>query len=768
MKSLNKLVVALISLSIFSNCYSQLSINQYGRYDSIVVLNQFNDTMHNAWVGGLNNPNFSHIDINQDQLPDIFVFDKDHNSSRVFLNTGVKGEKTWKYNFPYQTKIPQIENWALLKDYNHDLKADLFTFHNRGIKLYKNVSQSGKANDIKFQLLRFPAGAGASITKETYITSQIKSGSTWYLGNVHNEWNNIPAITDVDQDGDLDILAFGQSNPSISLYRNLSKGIDPFADSLRFKIDSNQCWGYFDERADFKLDFNSCQGMPVPPKVRKRHGGTNVLVYDFDCNSSPDILMGDISFSRMLMGFNHGSALKPRIKSQDTSYPSIDIPINVEGFPASYLIDADNDGDLDLLAAPNAANSFKNINQIAYYRNTGTDLCMKLEKHSDDFLVNSILDFGTSAFPVLVDVNGDSLLDILVGGYGVYTPSGVYESRIAYLKNIGSKTNPAFKLISKDYLSLPFSNIKGLYPSIGDLDNDGDNDLILGTDSGLVFYYRNIADSPSDSLKLVYDQTSWSNTQFGKSIRPFLFDVNGDGLLDLLIGSQTNNIQFVPNTGSKNTPEFLVSNSVANWKGIKHEDGIKNGNISIWISDLDSYGKYSTTGERTIFVGSSTGSLFRYSGLKNDGSGSVTLKDQLYLYSLNASIAFADITGDNKPDFVYGQKSGGLSVLLKDGGSIITPPPPIDNTNLNDFKAKKLEYKIYPNPAFNSLMVKVTNKQNNEKIQLKIVDLNGKVLIQQNSNLNLIPLNISSLSRGTYWLYLQTKKQVEVKSIIKL
>lgn len=96
----------------------------------------------NAWAGGLNAPQFSNIDLNQDGVLDLFVFDRQGNSVLTFLQTSdVQGQAYWYHAPQYQSAFPLMNNWALLRDFNCDGYPDIYTNFQSGIIVYLNTTQ---------------------------------------------------------------------------------------------------------------------------------------------------------------------------------------------------------------------------------------------------------------------------------------------------------------------------------------------------------------------------------------------------------------------------------------------------------------------------------------------------------------------------------------------------------------------------------------------------------------------------------------------------
>ena len=76
--------------------------------------------------------------------------------------------------------------------------------------------------------------------------------------------------------------------------------------------------------------------------------------------------------------------------------------------------------------------------------------------------------------------------------------------------------------------------------------------------------------------------------------------------------------------------------------------------------------------------------------------------------------------------------------------------------------------KVYPNPAHNELYI--SNKEllaNGQTTEYKIYDLNGRILRQFSSQLNLSKINISNLSKGIYFIKITKKETIYRTKFIK-
>lgn len=79
---------------------------------------------------------------------------------------------------------------------------------------------------------------------------------------------------------------------------------------------------------------------------------------------------------------------------------------------------------------------------------------------------------------------------------------------------------------------------------------------------------------------------------------------------------------------------------------------------------------------------------------------------------------------------------------------------------------------VYPNPAQNYLQMQYFSPSE-ENIQLQIIDLNGKVMLERKvdghqQGVNYLQLDISDLAKGTYWVTFKNATQTYQKQIVKL
>jgi len=247
--------------------------------------------------------------------------------------------------------------------------------------------------------------------------------------------------------------------------------------------------------------------------------------------------------------------------SQDSLFPSYDIPIDLRVFPAAFYEDVTNDGNRDLIICPNTDNQSEDDNSVHYYLNTGTDSNPIFLFQQDNFLQDQMIDVGTGSTPTLFDHNSDGLLDIVLSNFGAYDKiTDTHIPSISLFENTGTITKPAFNLVTTDYMNLSTSGIeKNMIPTFGDLDGDGDEDMIIGDYNGVLHYFTNTAGAGNTAnFSLTTPQMTDIDAltiDVGLHAAPTLIDLDSDGDLDLVVGERNGNLNYYENT-STSSPAF--------------------------------------------------------------------------------------------------------------------------------------------------------------------------------------------------------------------
>jgi hypothetical protein len=91
-------------------------------------------------------------------------------------------------------------------------------------------------------------------------------------------------------------------------------------------------------------------------------------------------------------------------------------------------------------------------------------------------------------------------------------------------------------------------------PALGDLDGDGDLDLVVGEASGELNLFMN--EGTAGEPRFVLSEEGWLGIDVGRRSAPTLVDFDGDGDLDLLIGSEDGPLRLWRNVGDATNPRF--------------------------------------------------------------------------------------------------------------------------------------------------------------------------------------------------------------------
>lgn len=599
-----------------------------------IPISQQGKTLESPFAGGLNQPQFSQIHLNSDNLIDLMVFERKTGEILCFHATQDAANKV-RYTYAPEDAAqfpPNLEDWVLLADYNCDGLPDLFTasFGFGGISVFENIGSRGLPD---FRL------AAATLT-------DVADGSPLYA-----DARDLPAFTDVDEDGDLDILAFEAGGFSVNWFQNRavedSGGCGPLAFTL-----ADGCWGNFQEDGltnAISLQVACKRGGP-------KHAGSTLCVLDEDGDQKKDVLIGDLNFNNLVFLHNGGSLTSADMDRSVFNYPG-GSPASIHIFPSAFWMDVDLDGKKDLLATTNAPNVGANYDHVWLYRNTGTGAAVNWDFSGKDFLLNEMIETGSYSKPAFFDENGDGLLDMLIGNYLYRDNRNTTQAAFTLYTNTGTAANPEFELSDRNYLDI--STLIGptesdVAPVFVDIDDDGDDDLVVGTFSGKLLFFRNTP-FPDNSVNLSFDPTFLQNIDIGQHAMPSFADIDGDGDEDMIVGENGGTLNLFINSGSAQSPIFPENPDDNFW-----------GEINVTFGALSGYSAprllRNTQGGWDLIVGTEAGYLMRY---EVQGSGKFPVLDSVWgNVRMGARItpAFADLDNNGNAELIVGGIRGGIAM----------------------------------------------------------------------------------------------------------
>lgn len=714
-------------MALFS-CLTLFAQPQVSRCSNISVF-QSSTQIQNPWAGGLNFTEWSRCDLDMDGFKDLVVFDKTGSKIRVFKNDGLAGIASYHHDANLQSAFPpSVNSWMLMYDYNCDGKEDIFTYSlgMGGIKVFKNTSTVGNPS---FSLEK-------SLILSNYNPSGAPAWINLYCSNVA-----LPGMADVDNDGDMDILSFSSIGIKIEYHKNMSKELYGNCDSLVFHM-VDACWGDIQE-SSCSAQMNVC---PYPriyeeaignlsPDKNNLHSGSCIMCFDADGDADQDLILGDISCDSIDFMTNGGSPTNNHITSLSKSYPASQA-IGMKTFPCTYFLDVDNDGKRDLIASPNTTTAGSNFTSVSFYKNTNTDNVPQFSFVQNDFLQNEMIDLGEGAYPAYFDYEGDGDMDLLIGNFGYYIYPN-YNSKLAFFENTGSASLPVFSLVTNDFQSLSSNNIVNMAPTFGDLDGDGDIDLMVGGYDGKLTYFQNTAGAGNPASYTIAGSFAFgcvSGIDVGQIAYPHIVDLDRDGLLDMIIGEYDGTLNYYRNTGSTNAPAFTLV--AANLGGVNVcEEG--------WVIGHSIPFVFDEGGQYKLLVGCERGYIYVFGNIDGNLGGNFALIDSIgfndVIEGAHTAPLLYDFDADGIRDLIIGNFSGGLGYFCGTSNVAVTN------------NKQSLNFNVFPNPAANNFQVDFDPYDLNKK-QLLLYDVCGKLVMSEFTRSNSFKFNCESLQSGVYIL----------------
>ena len=292
------------------------------------------------------------------------------------------------------------------------------------------------------------------------------------------------------------------------------------------------------------------------------------------------------------------------------------------------------------------------------------------------------VDVGSYSAPALIDLDTDGDKDLVIG---------TYYGTLVYYMNTGTQNQPVFDQITTN----PFSaidlngNTDAGYstPMFGDVDGDGDQDLMLGSNDGKIRFYQN--------TKLIFTEVTGTGNPFGAIdigdySAPSLADIDGDGDLDLFVGTADGRISFYRNVGNESAAVYSEDSATNPFQSVDIGDYAS---IAFVNLDADSDFDAVLTGDNNaqtissnvmqywLNVGSRSQAEFAQDNSLVERSN-ITIPD-------NARLAFGDVDGDSDQDLLFGDLNGVIYYYTNQSSGEITIIPgqykDIDLVPLADF-----------------------------------------------------------------------------------
>ncbi|KOY84767.1 hypothetical protein AD998_00110 [bacterium 336/3] len=451
-----------------------------------------------------------------------------------------------------------------------------------------------------------------------------------------------PSFADVDNDGDLDMIAgYVDGYALVTLFKNVNGKFVAFSgDANPFK--NVQFYSYI------------------------AAGGTRPEMIDVDNDGDLDLFVSgcDPDKSTIVVKYyeNDGENTGVFIERTGTANPLNNVSISSGyGYGSLTFADVDNDGDLDAFVG-------EKLGSIYEYKNNG-----------DNTFANGVL-HPTLSFtggneycptPAFNDMDGDGDLDAIIGDKFLAT--------LPYAKNNGSgvftKTNDinaVTDFLVNDPPSLVLERLSST--AIADIDKDGDQDFITIDFYGEIRYFSSNGDNTFEEITTGSPFATISGANYIPAAD--FADMDGDGDQDLVIKDyytntpkyyQNNGTTFVELTGASNPFNGI---SIVGFAGLDIVDLDNDGDFDLLAGDATGFKLFINGGTSfslatgaadpfaSIFTGITTGNRYVSPNLVDmDGDGDLDLVFGVFNNLENPTTTVT-------PDFVNTK----IHYFLNDGG----------------------------------------------------------------------------------------------------
>jgi hypothetical protein len=469
---------------------------------------------------------FTDIDLDGDF--DLFI-DWWNTPMEVYMNEGTPTTPIWALSAgPLTDTTGNVIDGAefCLVDIESDGDEDLFigVWYSGEVMFYENVTDTGAfsfaLSDPTFAGIATgdwssPAFCDINNDSDYDLFVGDEYGHIWFYENigdscnynfeyVTDNWLNIdvgdhasPEFCDIDDDGDYDLF-IGKDNTydpdppgAIHYWENIGNPYNPqFTEVTK---------SYLTFDIGYTLDPDLC---------------------DIDNDGDLDLFFMSNSFIGWMK--NVGTQLSPTYQLQTYNL--------VGDIPPGHLEfgDLDGDGDADLLTT----HGWSGV--LEMWENIGIGGQPEFVSRWEEGLGYLLYEIS------LGDVDGDSDLDLVAGGFDSYNST----FHILYYENQGTTQNPNFIFMSGSFQGLEFGALRN--PKLADVDLDGDLDLLIFICAGgTIWYYENVG--TPNFMQLQIASTNLLQDSLSGFI-PDCGDLDNDEDVDILIGMHAGGCRFFRNT----------------------------------------------------------------------------------------------------------------------------------------------------------------------------------------------------------------------------
>lgn len=704
---------------LISGSFVQAQFNLGFQFINHIPVVADGDTLTMPWAGGLNNPQFSSIHFQDSNGVGVFVYDRDGALRKGFRYNDVTKQMNWVWRLQdsvlFENHFPKLNDrgFCILRDYNGDGLEDIFTTNNYDkIQAFQNTSSN-------------------SVLSFNLKNSEIETKNNNQKHPIRIYGNCIPVIHDLDNDGDIDILFFANNlayQPfgcsTFASFMNQSIEEYGIPDSLKFAV-KGRCWGKITPAGGTGANnwrAYDCDTTCQNDGNRSRDITMTQAMHDLNGDGTLDLMTSFDHQDGLFAMYNEGSneAGTINLSLNDDQFPASDVAVKISNQPYPFFIDVDKDGDDDMIIGSNQINNYSSLEYDTsnarvvdiYYENRGSNSNPDFKLTGKGLFSSEMIDVGLRSFPAFADLNGDGLPDMVIGNIGFKTfNQDLDASGLSYYKNIGTEGHPVFQLVTNDLAGYKSLNLATAHPALADIDGDGDIDLFVGDEFGYLHFYKNIG--YPQVFQFNHSESKYEGINAGNGAHPQFFDLNSDGLLDVITGDENGKINYFENSGSVTLGNFSSTPTIKNLGALNllNSDGGKA--VPFFTRKLDSLQNL------FLLVGTGNGLIHVYGPVINIYD-TFDLADSIQVEATETAITGVDLLGDSRIELVIGQRAGGLYFLNREKEI---------GVGIKSISTKNSELKLFPNPSKNSVTVSLACVPNSNAT-MQITDITGKILMQ--------------------------------------